>query len=348
MAKLRLGLLGSGFAATFHMMALKEICDADVVAVGSKTQSHAERFAKRWNIPKVFYGEQAIYKVASDPDVDAVDVVLPNFLHKDAVVAAAENGKQVIVEKPLARSGREAKDMLDSVEKHDVLHAYAEDQLFSPQMERSMGMIQKGAVGRILWVRSREAHIGPHSAWFWDPALAGGGALMDMGCHSVEVARKIVNKDPVEAFCWGATLLHQTSAEDSSLIIVRYGGGEIGQSENSWTAHGGLDIRYEVYGSDGTILIDITRETGIKVFTVAPEERIGYVVEKAEAKKGWMFPTWREHQTYGYLGELQHFIDCFKRGEQPSETLRDGYIVNSILDSGYASMKSGKWVKVEF
>lgn len=348
MARLRLGLLGSGFAATFHAMALKEISEAEIVCVGSATQSHAERFAKRWNIPVAYYGEEAMQKVASDPNVEAVDVTLPNHLHRDAVLAAAENGKNVIVEKPLARSKMEAREMLEAVERHGVLHGYAEDQLFAPQVERAMEMIGKGAIGRTLWVRSREAHMGPHSAWFWDPSLAGGGVLMDMGCHSVEVARKIMNKAPVEAFCWGGTLLHQTKAEDSCLIVVRYEGGEIGQSEDSWTAHGGLDIRYEIYGSDGAIFVDITRETGIKMFTVAPEEKVGYVVEKSEAKRGWMFPTWREHQVYGYLGELRHFIDCFKRGEQPRETMRDGYVVNAILDAGYESMRSGKWERIEY
>jgi len=348
MAKLKLGLLGSGFAATFHAMALKEIGDVDVVSVGSATQSHAERFAKRWNIPNAYYGEEAIQRVASDPDVDAIDVTLPNHLHLEAVVAGAENGKNVIVEKPLARNKKEAKDMLAAVEKHGVLHGYAEDQLFAPQVERAVEMIRKGAIGKILWIRSREAHMGPHSAWFWDPSLAGGGVLMDMGCHSVEVARRIIDKAPVEAFCWGATLLHDTKAEDSCLIVVRYEGGNIGQSEDSWTAHGGLDIRYEIYGSDGAVFVDITRETGIKMFTVAPEEKVGYIMEKAEAKTGWIFPTWREHQTYGYLGELQHFIDCFRRGVQPRETLKDGYVVNAILDAGYESMKSGKWEKIEY
>lgn len=345
---MKLAILGAGFAASFHAMALKEISGVEIVAVGSKTQAHAERFAKRWGIPKVFYGDQAIEKVASDHDVEAVDVTLPNFLHRDAVIAAAENGKNVIVEKPLARTKREAKEMLDAVERHGVLHGYAENQLFTPKMERSLEMFNKGAIGDILWVRSRESHFGPHSAWFWDPELSGGGVLMDMGCHSVEVDRKIVGKVPVEAFCWGATLHHHTKAEDNSLIIVRYEGGKIGQSENSWTAHGGLDIRFEVYGTDGAAFIDITRETGIKVFTVAPEEKVGYVVEKAEAKKGWMFPIWREHQVYGYLSELQHFIECFREGQCPEENVRDGYVVNAILEAGYASMKSGRWEKITF
>ena len=347
MTKTKVGILGAGFAATFHAMALKEMADVELVSVGAKTQGHAERFAKRWGIRNSYHGEQAIEKLTGDPDVEVVDIVLPNFLHRDAVVAAAERKKNVIVEKPLARNRAEAKEMLRAVERHGVLHGYAENQLFTPQMERSLDMFRKGTIGDILWVRSREAHFGPHSAWFWDPDLAGGGVLMDMGCHSVEVDRKIVNKKPVEAFCWGATLHHRTKAEDNSLIVVRYEDGKIGQSENSWTARGGLDIRFEVYGTDGVAFVDITRETGIRMFTVASEEKVGYVVEKAETKRGWMFPIWREHQVYGYLSELQHFIDCFRRGEMPTETLSDGYVVNAILDAGYASMRSGRWERID-
>lgn len=169
---------------------------------------------------------------------------------------------------------------------------------------------------------------------------------MDMGCHSVEVARRLVGEDPVEAFAWGATLVHETRAEDNSLLCLRYRGGQLSQCENSWTAHGGLDLRCEVYGSEGAVFVDATRETGIRVFTVAPEERVGYVVEKAEAKRGWMYPTWREHEVYGYLAELQHFVDCVARGEKPTETFRDGYTVNLILDAAYRSIKSGRWEKI--
>jgi len=211
-----------------------------------------------------------------------------------------------------------------------------------------MEFIKRGAIGEILWVRSREAHFGPHSAWFWDPELSGGGVLMDMGCHSVEVARKVIERKPIEVFCWGATLYHQTKAEDSSLIIVRYELGRVGHSENSWTAHGGLDIRFEVYGTEGAIFVDVTRESGVRMFTVASEDKMGYIVEKAEAKRGWMFPTWREHETLGYLFELRHFLECFAKGEMPKENIEDGYVVNAILDAGYSSMKSGKWEKVSY
>lgn len=345
---LKIALLGTGFVSNFHIMAFKEICNAEVVAVVSKTQAHAERFAKRWGIKKSYYGEDAIEKAVKDPEIDAVDITLPNYLHAQAVALAAENHKNIIVEKPLARNLTEAKQALDAVKKYGVLHGYAENMLFTPHMERAKEMVERGAIGNVILVKSREAHFGPHSAWFWDPELSGGGALIDMGCHSVEADRKLIGKTPKEAFAWGATLYHKTKAEDSSIILVRYENGEVGQSENSWTAHGGLDIRFEIYGTDGSIFLDLTRESGIKMFTVAPEEKVGYVIEKAEAKSGWLFPIWREHEIYGYLSELKHFVNSFLEGKMPRETLEDGCVVNAIIDAGYKSIKTGKWEPISY
>jgi len=344
MKKVNIGVLGYGFVqSTFHLPCYREIPESNVLALGGRRSEVAKETAQKFNIRKVYSGEDFIEKLCSDPEIDIVDIGLPNFLHLKASEMAAENAKHIICEKPLGRSVTEAKAMLDAVEKHRVVSCYAENQVFIPQIIRAKEMIEGGAIGRAFWIRSREAHFGPHSAWFWDPDLAGGGVLMDMGCHSVEVARYLIGKKPVEANAWGATLVHETEAEDNSLALVRYEGKELSQSENSWAAHGGLDIRLEIYGSDGGIFIDVTRETGIKVFTVAPEDKVGYVVEKAEAKKGWMYPIWREHELYGYLSELQHFISCVQNGVQPRETFRDGFAVNCMLDACYRSMKTGRW-----
>lgn len=345
--KVNIGILGYGFVqSTFHMPCYKEISTSNVVAVGGRKKEVAEEFANTWGIKKIYSGEDFVEKLCADPEVEVADIGLPNFLHKKTAVLAVENGKHVICEKPLARSANEAKAMLDAVEKGGVIHCYAENQVFVPHITRAKEMIKKGAIGDVFWVRSREAHFGPHSAWFWNPELAGGGVLMDMGCHSVEVARYLIDKKPTEAYAWGATLVHNTKAEDNSLALVKYEGNELGQSENSWAAHGGLDLRFEIYGSDGAFFIDPARETGIKVFTVAPEEKVGYIVEKAEAKKGWMYPIWREREVYGFLFELQHFTSCILEGEMPRETFKDGYIVNCILDACYKSMQSKKWEPV--
>jgi predicted dehydrogenase len=194
-------------------------------------------------------------------------------------------------------------------------------------------------------VRSREAHYGPHSPWFWDPVRSGGGVALDMGCHSVEVARKAFNNDtPVEVCMWADTLVHKTKAEDNCTILVRYKHKQMGQAENSWSAHGGLDLRTEIYGSGGVLFMDNTRETGMKVFSAVGMD---YTVEKSESKKGWMFPVPNEYMVYGYYHELRHFIECMAAGKQPIETFKDGVIVNAILDAGYKSVKDKKWVSVD-
>jgi len=347
MKKVNVGVLGYGFVqSTFHLPCYNEIVEAEVLAIGGRRREAAEKVAKEFGIKKTYCGEDFIEKLCSDPEIDVIDVGLPNFLHLKAAEIAAENGKHVICEKPLARSVDEAKVMLRAVEKYGVIGCYAENQVFIPQIMRVKEMIQNGAIGEVFWVRSREAHFGPHSAWFWDPDLAGGGVLMDMGCHSVEVIRYLLEKKPMEANAWAATLVHDTKGEDNSLALIRYEDGELGQSENSWAAHGGLDLRYEIYGSEGAVFIDVTRETGIRAFTVAPEEKVGYIVEKAEVNKGWMYPIWREHELYGYLFELKHFISCIQKGEQPRETFMDGYIVNCMLDACYRSIETRKWEKI--
>lgn len=339
----KIGLLGAGFAAEFHIQALREVADADVVAVASRSRS--EVFARKWGVKKHYGGPDFMDKLCRDPDVEAVDIVLPNFLHVDAVTLSAENNKNIIVEKPLGRNAIEAERMVSMVRAHGVLHAYAENQLYTPHILRVREFLSSGAIGDVFHVRSREAHFGPHSEWFWNRDLAGGGALLDMGCHSIEVARKLIGRDPKEVFAWTATLVHgqKTSAEDESLTLVKYDGGALGQSENSWTAHGGLDIRFEVYGKEGSVFVDVTRGTGINVFSVAPEHKVGYIVEKAEVSRGWMIPTWREYDTFGYLGELRHFVDSFKRDVMPQENFVDGLAVNRIIDAAYRSAKTGKW-----
>jgi len=278
-------------------------------------------------------------------DLDAVSIAIPNDLHLKATIAAAENGKHVICEKPLSRNAIESKKMLNAVEKAGVIHCYAENQAFFPLYNAAYNHIENNKLGKVYNVRSREAHFGPHSPWFWNPERSGGGVALDMGCHSVEVARICFGKDkPEEVLMWADTLVHDTKAEDNCTILVKYKNKQMGQAENSWSAHGGLDLRTEIYGSEGILFMDNTRETGMKMFS---NIEMDYVVEKSESNKGWMFPLPNEYRVYGYYDEHKHFIDCMLNDEEPFETFKDGVIVNAILDAGYKSVKEKRWIKVE-
>ena len=131
----------------------------------------------------------------------------------------------------------------------------------------------------------------------------------------------------------------------NALLVLKFQSGGIAHCELSWTTQGGLDLRNEVHGSLGSIFTDVTRSTPIVSFT---PKAAGYVIEKADIDFGWTRPLPEEAFAYGYQAEMRHFVDCARNGRQPRETYEDGYIVNCILDAGYQSMRSKKWVRVKY
>ncbi len=338
----RIALLGAGFVSNFYMQGLREVPGQEVSIVYSQNSQSAVEFAHKWGIARhTTRMEEAIEQG------DLVVIGLPNFVHRKAVQLAARAGKAMVCTKPLARNADEARDILDAAREAGVMNGYAETEVFSPSVIHARKLIESGAIGKVLTVRSREAHAGPHSAWFWDASLSGGGAMLDMGCHCIEAARYFFGKDdmPVEVMAWGANLVHRgrTTAEDNAVALLRFSSGGIAQIEVSWTAHGGLDLRNEIYGTEGCVYTDVTRGTPVRAFTRASA---GYVVEKADADSGWVFPCVDEAGVYGYREEMRHFVECAARGATPRETFLDGYINNVILDAAYRSMNSRQWERI--
>ncbi|MER3417438.1 MAG: hypothetical protein C4297_14700 [Gemmataceae bacterium] len=341
MRTVRLAMLGAGFVAEFYMQGLKDVPGQEVVVVWSRTEATARKLASRWGIPEV---STDLDRTIARDDIDLYLIALPNFLHKEVAVKVARARRHQVCTKPLGRNAREAREMLDAVQEAGVLHGYAETEVFAPAVVRAGEIIRSGGIGRVLWVRSRESHFGPHSPWFWDADLAGGGALLDMGCHCIEAARFFFGKDvqPVEVMAWGDTLYHRdkTRAEDSTLAIIRFADGGIAHLEVSWTSRGGLDLRNEIHGTHGAIFTDVTRGTSIEAFTLGSS---GYVVEKGESDRGWVKPVPEEAFVYGYQAEMKHFVECVREGKTPRETYYDGYVVNVIIDAAYRSMQSRRW-----
>lgn len=343
---IRIGIIGTGFITDgFHMQAFRSLPGVEIVAIAGHDPKHTAEFATKWGIQETYSGEGAIENLCASKTVDLVDVAIPNDLHLRAIEAAAENHKAVICEKPLGRNADEARRALRVVQKNGVIHCYAEDEVFAPQIVRSKEIVDSGAIGKLTWVRTREAHSGPHMKWFYDPARSGGGTIIDMGCHSIETGRYFLGKrKPLSVSAWTATLHHKTTAEDNSLVLIKYDGGALSQCENSWTTKGGVDGRFEVYGTEGSILIDMTRETGIRAFTTGAAGGTGYIVEKADANIGWMFPAWGEYITGGFVDEMKHFTDCIRKGELPRENFEDGVVVNELMDDAYRSARESRWV----
>ncbi len=338
-------MLGTGLIGTFYTMALHGQRNPDRVrVVYSRTEERGEKFAGEWGIP---HHTTDMAEAINHPETDTVIIALPNNMHLEAVQLAAKAGKAILCTKPLARNAEEAKAMLDAVEEAGVFHGYLEDLVYTPKNLKSQAAIRNGALGKILWARSREAHPGPHSDWFWNLEMAGGGAILDLGCHCIEIARTFIGKNlrPVEVMCWADTQVKPIDAEDHAIGLVKYANGAIGQFEVSWCYRGGMDLRDEVMGTEGTIRLDNFLRTGFEMFTAVGQG--GYVAEKAEAETGWVFPVGDEVHELGYTNMFTDMFNAMDEGRAPMESFYDGYVINAIMDACYRSAKTKTWEPVQ-
>jgi len=328
----KISMLGSGFIGRFYADSLQGYRSRDkIVSIFSRREESAKKFAADYKCDHLTTNmEDSI----AHPDADVVCISLPNNLHEEAVMFCCKHKQAVISTKPLGRNAQEAKRMLEAVEKAGIFNGYLEDLVYTPKFLKAHESVRKGALGRILWSKSRETHTGPHSDWFWDKEQAGGGCILDLGCHCVEIARSYIGKD-----------IKPIDAEDHAIGLVKYENGAIGQFEVSWTFRGGLDLRDEVMGTEGTIWINSFLRTGFEMFTSG--KGADYVSEKAESNTGWLFPVGDELNELGYNHMFMDMFNSMEQGKQPKETFYDGYVVNAVLDAAYRSAKTKQWEPVK-
>ncbi len=340
----KITMLGTGLIGMFYTMTLHGQRSRDRVAcVYSRTADRARAFAGRWDIPRA---TDDLAAAVNDPETDVVVVGLPNHLHEAAVRMAVAAGKAVLCTKPLGRTAAEARRILGLVEEAGVFGGYLEDLAYTPKTLKALKAVRSGAIGDVLWARSRETHSGPHSDWFWDLEQAGGGAIVDLGCHCIEIVRNFIGKEvrPVEVMCWADTLVHPIEAEDHGIGLIRFATGAMGQFEVSWAFRGGMDLRDEVAGTEGTIWLNHFLRTGFELFTSGSG---GYVAEKAEQESGWLFPVGDEVSELGYVDMFTDMFRALEEGRPPMESFYDGYVVNAIIDACYRSAASRQWEPVQ-
>ena len=198
---LRIGFVGSGFIARFHLQSLVGVRNVEVTGVYSPTPAKREGFARA--VRELDLGECQAYPsleaLACAPDVDALWILSPNHTRVEVlrtlhacVTSGRSQLRAVAAEKPLARNLAEAREVVRLVEDAGLLHGYLENQVFADAVVRGKDIVWRraaAATGRPYLARAAEEHAGPHEPWFWQGQAQGGGVLSDMMCHSVEVAR---------------------------------------------------------------------------------------------------------------------------------------------------------------
>jgi len=387
MQPLKLGIVGAGFIAKFQVQALAQIRSVEVTGIVSRTREHAEALA---HMARSYHiGAPAVYDsiAAMAPHVDAIALYAPNYVRVEMVeeiVEAARRGaalKGVICEKPLARNIAEARRLVELAESANLCTAYFENQLFMKPLTAQLAQLapQQATMGPPILVRSAEEHGGPHEPWFWDPVCQGGGALCDMGCHSIAVGRHALTpqgKPPdflvpvsvtaeVALLKWGLPVWRQrlldrfgvdydkTPAEDFATGLITYRNPESGQLvkaqfTNSWMFEKqGLRLLVEGMGPGYAFEIN-TLASSTQIFigdaaaeAVADAEK---AIEKATASRGLLTVHHNEADLYGYPDENADAAAAFLAGRDAFLPWSYGLEITRLVMAAYLAAEERRTV----
>lgn len=389
---LRIGFIGSGFIARFHLQALTSVRNCRVTGIFSTTPERREATAALANElglgPCRAFG--SIADMVTSGEIDALWILSPNDTRLEAMreihrLVTQQNAPLVAVacEKPLARTLPEAREMLRLAEDAGLLHGYLENQLFSTATMRGKEIVWRRAVpltGRPYLARATEEHSGPHEPWFWQGERQGGGVLLDMMCHLIEVARFLLTGpgEARDALClksanatvgtlkWGraayaeklrartggAVDFARRPVEDFARGILVYedpeGDEAVVEVTTSWAYVGpGLRISLELLGPEYAMSFD-SLATGLKVFLSREVSGASGedLVEKQNSEQGLMPVLEDEAGTYGYSEENRHMVESFRKGQAPLETFADGLAVVAALMALYRSAETGRTIDV--
>jgi predicted dehydrogenase len=352
MSKVRVGIVGSKFAADFHCDAYSRNRDVEIAAVAAI--DNLQGISAKWRIPGTYDDYAEMFRREK---LDLVSVCVPNFLHHDVVIAASNAGLNVVCEKPLATTVEDGREMVAVCERNRTKLFYAEDWCFSPALRRVDALVQEGGVGRVLYVKAKECHNGSHSPFARQVKTCGGGSFIHLGVHPVGYLLHLVGKgtNPVVEVCGRMTggsehnFVHKDfEGEDFGLGFMRFENGEFGFVEGNYITVGGMDDKVEVYGSDGVLKVDLTFGSNIDCYS---RKGISYSIEKTDHNLGWTKPAVDEFYSLGYVAEMAYFVDCVVNNAEPEYGVsgRAGLTCLELIDSFYRSNRenrvvSGRWV----
>ncbi len=196
---LRVAIMGLGSYGTRVAEAMKDCKRAKLVGVISGTPSKITDWRKKYNIPeKNCYNYENFDAIKNNPDIDAVYVITPNALHHDEVIRVAKAGKHVICEKPMAINAKEGQEMVDACKANNVKLLVGYRMHFEPHTLEIIRMRNAGDFGKVLFFQGLSGFtIGDPTQWRLNKALAGGGAMMDIGIYSINGSRYMIGEDPV-------------------------------------------------------------------------------------------------------------------------------------------------------
>jgi predicted dehydrogenase len=353
---LRVGVVGLGFAGQTHLRSYKQIPGVEVVALAGKEADVLQRVADEEKVPHRYADWEDL--VARD-DLDAVSVCTPTFLHAPIAIAALEGGRHVLSEKPLARSSVEAQDMVDASLKADRVLATAFNHRRRGDVTTLKKHIDTGSLGRIYYAKAawlRRSGIPGLGSWFTNKEMSGGGPLIDLGVHVLDMALHLLGEPRVlsvtastyaelgpngrggSAYSVKQQVNSAFEVEDIATAFLRLEGGGTLLLETSWAGYAGTGDSFGVtlFGSDGGAQIDVRNyqhEDTLRIYTDIADTPAEI---RPEVRRG-----------EGHLGVVKTFVDIVQSGDWEGHHGEEGLSRTRIIDACYKSAQLGHEVEVE-
>ncbi len=321
---LKWGVLGAGSVAQRRAMpAINKATDAELYALLSRDAGRAQQLATEHGARMSYTTVDALL---SDDALDAIYVSTPVYLHCEQVIEAAERGFHVLCDKPMAMNTAECRRMIDACQANGVHLQICFLFRFHSCFQQIKNWIAAGHLGQI--VQGRVPFLKPFpiptGAWRGDPDQGGGGSLMDLGAHGVDLLRYIVGEiSHVSAFC--NSVIHGYDVEETGTVMLRFENGAQGVVDTSFAA-AGCDLVLEIYGTDGWVWVYNDDGWKIKLSTNGDSQVIDSPFEDL------------------YQYQFEHFARCVGDGEPPIVTGIDGLRTNQILAAAYESNRTGQTV----
>jgi predicted dehydrogenase len=373
------GMLGYAFMGKAHTNAYKKIpymiypppAIPRLVGICGEEDDPAAEAARRYGYEMHCTDWR---KLIENDKIQLFDNGGPNFIHAEPCITAAQAGKHVVCEKPLARSAEEARKMLEAVQKAGVKHMAAFNYRFLPAMIQARELIRSGRLGRIYHFRAQYLqewimpHYGLEKVWRMDKEKAGSGALGDLGAHIIDLGRYLIGEMtsvsavtrtfiPERPVPGGGT--GKVDVDDAFVATVEFENGAIGTLEATRFAGGRKNHEVlEINGEKGSIYFDLERMNELQVYWVEddPRETQGFHnVLISESYHPWWEHWWPHGHIIGwehlFVHELTHFMDCIVNDRDVSPmgaTFEDGYRAAVVCDALLKSAESRKHIDIQY
>jgi len=334
--KIGVAIIGMGDAGCLHVDSYNSLKEkAKLIAICDKNKECADANASMYEaIACTDY-----HDVLNREDVDIIDICLPHHLHAQVAVEAAEAGKHVLVEKPIATTLKDADRMISAAKKSKVKLMVAENHAFLPAHQVAKELVDKGVVGRIFLAKAYEV-VGdvPVVSGTWKTSPEAIGTLLDMGVHRFFILRWIVGEiKSVFAFAEKLVCEIETDNDDTAAILLKFKNNALGEVDLNCCAVSEPTNRLELYGTKGTIIEDHMWEQPLMYSSI----KEGFETD------GWVKPHVEHAPFPGYYGisfknEIEHFLDCVRDDKEPLVTGELGKEALKVALCAYKSVRTGK------